>query len=87
MNDMDNRAGTRPAPTLGEITGAFKSITTNEYIRSVKTKNWPPFNKHFWQRNYYEHIIRNDAELNKIRQYIITNPAMWEADEENPKNR
>jgi hypothetical protein len=39
MNDMDNRAGTRPAPTLGEITGAFKSITTNEYIRSVKTKN------------------------------------------------
>lgn len=34
-----------------------------------------------WQRNYYEHIIRNEAELNKIREYIINNPLNWESDE------
>jgi REP element-mobilizing transposase RayT len=34
-----------------------------------------------WQRNYYEHIIRNDNELNKIREYIINNPLTWQTDE------
>ena len=37
-----------------------------------------------WQRNYYEHIIRNDDSLNRIRQYIIDNPARWAFDRENP---
>jgi REP element-mobilizing transposase RayT len=37
-----------------------------------------------WQRNYYEHIIRNDDELNRIREYITSNPAQWETDAENP---
>lgn len=36
-----------------------------------------------WQRNFYEHIIRNEPELNKIRCYIINNPAKWEFDQEN----
>jgi REP element-mobilizing transposase RayT len=40
-----------------------------------------------WQRNYYEHIIRNEAELNRIRQYIMGNPSNWETDDENPKRR
>lgn len=38
-----------------------------------------------WQRNYYEHVIRNDDELNRIRQYIIDNPARWAEDENNPE--
>lgn len=37
-----------------------------------------------WQRNYYEHIIRNEDELNRVRQYIIGNPLQWEYDSENP---
>lgn len=37
-----------------------------------------------WQRNYYEHIIRNDTALNQIRQYIMENPARWSEDTENP---
>ncbi|MGC8950794.1 MAG: transposase, partial [Chloroflexus sp.] len=37
-----------------------------------------------WQRNYYEHIIRNDESLNRIRDYIITNPVRWHLDRENP---
>jgi len=34
-----------------------------------------------WQRNYYEHIIRNETEMTKIREYIINNPLGWESDE------
>ena len=39
-----------------------------------------------WQRNYYEHIIRNEQESNRIREYIMNNPLQWELDNENPKN-
>jgi hypothetical protein len=39
-----------------------------------------------WQRNYYEHGIRNEESLNSIRQYIIDNPAQWAMDRENPQN-
>jgi putative transposase len=67
--------------------GAFKSITTNEYIEGVKDNNWPRFNKRLWQRNYYEHVIRNEADLNRIRDYIQSNPANWDEDEENPNFR
>jgi len=39
-----------------------------------------------WQRSYYEHIIRNENELNLVRAYIINNPAQWSGDEDNPAN-
>lgn len=74
----NNRAGTSPAPTLGEIIGSFKSICVH------KCKyNGLNIGK-LWQRNYYEHVIRNEDELNKIREYIVLNPAMWDEDDENP---
>ena len=84
---VDTRSGadTRPAPTLGDIIGAFKSITTHEYILGVDNKNWPRFYKRLWQRNYYEHIVRDEADLERIRDYIQSNPADWDEDEENPK--
>ena len=72
------RATTRVAPTLGTIVGQFKSISTTEYTRNVKQSHWPPFHNKLWQRNYYEHVIRNDDELNKIREYIIQNPDRWD---------
>jgi putative transposase len=59
-------------------------MTTNEYIRGVKTASWPAFNGRLWQRNYYEHVIRDDQSLNRIRHYIVDNPARWEFDRENP---
>jgi REP element-mobilizing transposase RayT len=37
-----------------------------------------------WQRNYYEHVVRNEGELNRIREYIALNPVKWAADRENP---
>jgi len=83
-NIHENRAGIKPAPALGDIVGAFKSITTHEYIKGVDNKNWPQFYKRLWQRNYYEHVIRDEADLNRIQDYIQSNPANWDEDEENP---
>ena len=81
---IDNRATTRVAPTLGDVVGAFKSRVTVEYTRGVKTKGWPAFRRRLWQRNFYEHIIRNEVSLNHIRQYILDNPARWAFDRDNP---
>jgi len=69
------------APTVGDAVGAFKSLSTNEYIRNVKQNNWQAFDRKLWQRNYYEHIIRNEQDLNRIREYISTNPLKWQDDE------
>jgi len=54
------------APTVGDIVGAFKSITTNEYIHGVKQNHWPRFDKKLWQRNFYEHIVRDEESYLKI---------------------
>jgi putative transposase len=72
------------ATQLGDVAGAFKSMTTVDYIRGVKAKGWPKFRGQLWQRNYYEHVVRDETELNRIRQYIDDNPAQWEFDDENP---
>lgn len=66
--------------TLGEILGAFQSIVTVKYIRGVKTKGWPRFRGKLWQRNYYEHIIRDERAYHNISEYIINNPAKWAED-------
>ncbi len=61
-------------------------MTTNEYIRNVKQNNWKPFDQKIWQRNYYDRIIRNEKELDKIKKYIFENPLKWELDKNNPEN-
>ncbi len=53
----------------------------------MKFFHWPEFYKRLWQRNYYEHIIRNETELQQTRNYIHTNPVNWTSDEENPDTR
>lgn len=73
-----NRAGTRPAPTgLGDVIGAFKSLTTSAYIRGVKTDGWPPFDGRLWQRNYWERVVSDERELDLARRYIADNPTRW----------
>jgi putative transposase len=74
-----------PRPRLGDVVGAFKSLTTDLYVQGVKQNGWLPFRRRLWQRNYHEHIIRNDGALNRIRQYIAENPANWASDPENPQ--
>ena len=58
-------------------------MVTNEYLRGVKCNELLPMPGKLWQRNYYEHIIRNEEELNRFREYIQGNPMQWEMDEEN----
>ena len=74
-----------PAPDIPKTVQWFKTMTTNEYIRGVKTLGWMSFPGRLWQRNYYEQVIRDDASLNRIRQYIADNPAQWANDDENPE--
>ncbi len=78
-----NKTTTRVFPTLGDVVGAYKSLTTVEYVRGVKMLAWPRFSDRLWQRNYYEHVIRHDESLREIRQYILDNPARWALDPEN----
>lgn len=59
----------------------FKTMTTNEYMRNVKQNGWVRFAGKLWQRNYYEHIIRNEKSYNDISEYIMNNPVNWEKDQ------
>jgi putative transposase len=76
------------APTgrlsLFDVVYRLKTMTTKRYIDAVKQLGWRSFQGKLWQRNYYEHIIRNDVELNGIREYIINNPLNWALDRDNP---
>ncbi len=83
---IEPRATTRVAPTgraaLGDVVGAWKSLTTVAYITGVKQAGWAPFPGRLWQRNYYEHIVRDDEDLASIRRYILANPRNWAQDAE-----
>jgi putative transposase len=76
--ELNGRATTRVAPTgnpiLGNVIGAFKSITTVRYIRGVQEQSWLPFEKRLWQRSYWDRVIRDDRELEETRSYILENP-------------
>ena len=77
------RADTRVGPdraSLPTIMQWFKTMSTNEYIRGVKLYNWKPFYKKIWQRNYYEHIIRDKQSYHNITNYIYNNRAKWKFD-------
>ena len=82
-NDTPNiisRAPMKGAPTVGDVVGAFKSKTTNAYIKMVKNGTCPPFNKRIWQRNYHEHVVRDDVDYERVATYTINNPLTWEND-------
>jgi len=65
---------------LSEIIRRFKTFTTHQYIKGVHDKNWQLFYKRLWQRNYHEHIIRDDKSLKQLQQYILNNPLLWRED-------
>jgi hypothetical protein len=78
-------AAPHPAPTLGAVVGAFKSLATVEYARGVEAEGWPAFEGRLWQRNYYEQIIRDEAMWVQARRYIHDNAAHWPEDQETPE--
>jgi len=70
----------RKRRTLGNVVAYFKYQSTK---RLNLKRNTPAFA--VWQRNYYEHIVRDEIDLNRIHEYIQCNPARWAEDENNPK--
>ena len=72
---------------LQKILQWFKTMTTNEYIHGVKELGWLQFKGSLWQRSYYDHVIRDEPSLNRIREYIASNPLRWDLDRENPRSR
>ena len=82
----NHNTGEHIGSPLHRVVQWFKTMTTNEYIRGVKYHNWQPFDNKLWQRNYWEHIIRNENEYHHISQYIIDNPQKWSNDKLNGGN-
>jgi REP element-mobilizing transposase RayT len=82
LADAASRGAASSAPTtLGHVIRAFKSISAIEANKILGQSNRP-----FWQRNYYEHIIRDEEEVSALRQYIRDNPSNWLDDPDNPSN-
>jgi len=81
------RGGSRSAPTpikrkpLGGLIGVFKTVSTKQInlLRDI-------VGQVIWQRNYYEHIIRSEPEMDRISRYIESNPLRWADDDENPNH-
>jgi REP element-mobilizing transposase RayT len=73
--------GKHTGSPLHRVVQWFKTMTTNEFIRNVKFHGWEPFENKIWQRNYYEHIIRNEDSYRDISNYIMNNPQNWLEDE------
>lgn len=73
-------AGASPAPTVGNIIGTYKSIVANHCLEIFKHKQPGKTMGKLWQRDYYEHIIRNEQSLLNITNYIIANPSNWDRD-------
>lgn len=67
---------------VGRLIGAFKTVSTKRVNELRQTSGGK-----LWQRNYWEHVVRNEPELNHLREYIQTNPAQWELDKLNPNLR
>jgi REP element-mobilizing transposase RayT len=79
LRDKSESANIKP---LGGLIGAFKTVSTKLINRARGTPGVA-----VWQRNYYEHILRDDRELDSARAYIANNPLQWELDRENPLNK
>ncbi len=84
QNPIVGTGSPRPndAPNLGKIVGYFKYQST-KYINQLN--NTP--GKRIWQSRYHDHIIRNDQDLQRLREYIQNNPKKWELDQLHPDNK
>ena len=76
-----NRRGEVPSPTLGKIIAYFKYQSTKHINQHHNTPG-----RRIWQRNYHDHIIRDDTDLQRLREYIQINPMKWELDQLHPDN-
>ncbi len=79
-NLIDTKTQWADNPTLGQIVGAYCSITQVNCVNFVKGNKPNEYLGKVWQRNYHEHIIRSVKAFDMISNYIINNPANWEKD-------
>ncbi len=78
--DTNDTIESEPAASLSRVIQWFKTMSTAEYMRRVATDGWQRFDKRLWQRSFFDHIIRSERALLKIREYIERNPgALYEA--------
>ena len=80
-SSQPNRRGEVSSPTLGQVVAYFKYQST----KSINQHRDMPGTR-IWQRNYYDHVIRDNIDLQRIRQYITDNPMQWELDQLHPNN-
>ncbi len=88
-NDNPRRGGQLPAPTgivefetLSNIVGAFKTVAARQ-VNQLRNVSGVPV----WQRSFYDRIVRNDQELERIQHYICINPVKWVQDRDNSMGR
>jgi REP element-mobilizing transposase RayT len=74
------------ALSLPDVMHRFETMTIKRYADGVRNENWPAFEGRLWQRNYYEHIVRDPDDWARIHRYIAANPALWLQDAENPQH-
>jgi putative transposase len=79
------------SPSRGEVTSPLRKISLGQIVAFYKYQTAKLVNQirntpgvTIWQRNYHDHIIRDDEHLNKIREYVFENPLKWDLDDENP---
>ncbi len=71
---------TPTAPTVGEIIGAYKSLVATDCLKLFKKEHPGKQLGKLWQRDYWEHIIRDQRAFDNISNYIVQNPAKWDED-------
>ena len=76
-----NRINETPSPSLGKTIAYFKYQSTKRINQRYNTPG-----TRLWQRNYHDHIIRDDPDLQRLREYIQINPMKWELDQLHPDN-
>ena len=71
-------------PTVGDVVGAFKSLVSKVFLDWCQEHD-PTREAWSWQRGYFDHVVRSERSLERIRDYIINNPFLWDLDAENPE--
>lgn len=83
VRPSEDQMGGHMGPPLHEVVQWFKTMSTNNIIRHIKERGYQRFDKRFWQRSYYEHVIQTADRHQQIVDYIEHNPMQWAQDRYN----
>ena len=83
--EVAHGVGSNSNPVIGQIISAFKSLCVKRWSEKM-SQCGNTLKESFWQHNYYDHVIKNETELDLVREYIVYNPDQWSCDNENPEH-